>query len=87
MLRIDHPEVEDQLRLHQRDTGSADVQIAILTWRINHLTAHLRRHKKDHACRKGLIKLVSDRRRRLNYLKCTAFERYQNAKEKLQFKK
>lgn len=87
MLEVDKRGVEDQLRLHQRDTGSADVQVARLTKRIDHLTAHLKRHKKDHACRRGLLRLVSARRRLLSYLMCTTFARYQNAKEKLQLRK
>jgi small subunit ribosomal protein S15 len=87
MLKVDGPRLEEQLRLHQRDTGSADVQAALLTRRINRLTEHLREHRKDHSCRRGLIKLVSDRRRLLDYLRDVTFERYQNAREKLQLRK
>jgi small subunit ribosomal protein S15 len=87
MLKVDSPGLEEQLRLHQRDTGSADVQVALLTRRINQLTEHLKERRKDHSCRRGLIKLVSDRRRLLDYLRNVTFERYQNAREKLQLRK
>ena len=59
----------DTLRLHEKDTGSADVQIALLTKRINELTEHLKGHVKDHASRRGLLKLVAQRRSLLDYLK------------------
>jgi small subunit ribosomal protein S15 len=89
MLGADGPGKEGQLRLHQRDTGSADVQVALLTSRISRLTEHLRGHRKDHSCRRGLVKLVSNRRRLLDYLRLrgVTFERYQNAREKLQLRK
>ncbi len=76
-----------QLRLHERDTGSADVQIALLTQRITELTQHLKTHAKDHSSRRGLLKLVADRRSLLDYLKRTAFNRYQAVLEKLQLRK
>ncbi len=60
----------------QGDTGSPEVQIALLTQRIRDLTEHLRTHKHDHHCRRGLLKLVGQRRRLLNYLKKTDIERY-----------
>jgi small subunit ribosomal protein S15 len=63
-------------RLHETDTGSAEVQIAILTERINHLTEHLKQHKKDHHSRRGLLMLVGRRRRMLDYVKETDVERY-----------
>jgi small subunit ribosomal protein S15 len=59
-----------------QDTGSTDVQIAMLTERINHLTEHLRTHRKDHHSRRGLLMLVGKRRRFLNYLQRTNLERY-----------
>ena len=61
---------------HEGDTGSPEVQIALLTQRIRDLTEHLRTHKHDHHCRRGLLKLVGQRRRLLNYLKKTDIERY-----------
>ena len=64
-------------QLHEKDTGSADVQVAILTERINYLTQHLASHAKDHSTRRGLLKRVARRRKLLDYLKLTAGERYQ----------
>ena len=63
-------------RLHETDTGSPEVQVALLTQRIEHLTEHFKTHKKDHLSRRGLLKLVSQRRRLLNYLKKCDIERY-----------
>lgn len=63
-------------RLHDADTGSPEVQVALLTQRINDLTEHLRLHKKDHHSRRGLLKMVGDRRRLLNYLMKKDVERY-----------
>jgi small subunit ribosomal protein S15 len=63
-------------RLHETDTGSPEVQIALLTDRINHLTEHLKSHKKDHHSRRGLLQMVARRRKLLDYLKLTANERY-----------
>lgn len=68
--------IMEQYRQHDTDTGSSDVQIAIMTERIAHLTEHLREHKKDHNSRRGLLKLVSKRRRLLDYLMRTDEERY-----------
>ena len=75
------------LRLHDKDTGSADVQIALLTKRINDLTEHLKGHAKDHSSRRGLLKLVAQRRSLLDYLKRTASDRYQTVIEKLDLRK
>ena len=63
-------------RLHDTDTGSPEVQIALLTDRINHLTEHLKVHKKDHHSRRGLLMLVGRRRRLLDYVKKNDVERY-----------
>ncbi len=63
-------------RLHDTDTGSPEVQIALLTDRINHLTEHLKVHKKDHHSRRGLLMLVGRRRRLLDYVKAKDVERY-----------
>jgi small subunit ribosomal protein S15 len=65
-----------QHRLHDTDTGSPEVQIALLTDRINHLTEHLKVHKKDHHSRRGLLMLVGRRRRLLDYVKDNDVERY-----------
>jgi small subunit ribosomal protein S15 len=77
----------EQFRLHERDTGSADVQIALLTERINHLTEHLQQNKKDHGSRRGLLMMVGQRRRLLDYLHDTDIRRYQAITKKLKLRK
>jgi len=77
----------DNFRLHERDTGSADVQIALLTQRINHLTDHLQKHLKDHSSRRGLLMMVGQRRRLLDYLHTTDLNRYQAVTKKLKLRK
>lgn len=76
-------EVIEQHRNHDKDTGSPEVQVAVLTARINHLTGHLQTHKKDHHSRRGLLMMVGQRRRLLNYLKKTEVKRYRTLIEKL----
>ncbi|MEM9445595.1 MAG: 30S ribosomal protein S15 [Verrucomicrobiota bacterium] len=73
--------------LHEGDTGSADVQVALLTHRINHLTEHLKVSKKDHSSRRGLIKMVSRRRKLLDYLIRTDRPRYESLIKKLKIRK
>ena len=75
------------LRLHEKDTGSADVQVAILTERINSLTEHFRAHAKDHSSRRGLLQMVARRRSLLDYLKRTAPDRYKAVVEKLSLRR
>ena len=70
-------------RLHETDTGSPEVQIALLSDRINHLTEHLKVHKKDHHSRRGLLMLVGRRRRLLDYVKKNDVERYRTIIAKL----
>ena len=70
-------------RLHESDTGSPEVQIALLSDRINHLTEHLKVHKKDHHSRRGLLMLVGRRRRMLDYLTGNDIERYRAVIAKL----
>ena len=77
----------EEFRLHERDTGSADVQIALLTQRINELSGHLQKHKKDHSSRRGLLMLVSQRRRLLDYLNATDNARYLTVTKKLKLRK
>jgi small subunit ribosomal protein S15 len=77
----------DTFKLHEKDTGSADVQIALLTERINHLTEHLQTNKKDHSSRRGLLIMVSQRRRLLDYLHNTDTSRYQTLTKKLKLRK
>jgi small subunit ribosomal protein S15 len=74
-------------RLHDKDTGSADVQVALLTYRINQLTEHLKENRKDHSSRRGLLRLVATRRSLLDYLKRTSQERYKSIIEKLNLRK
>ena len=74
-------------RTHENDTGSPEVQIAILTKRINDLTEHLKTHKKDHHSRRGLLKMVGHRRNLLNYLAKKDIERYRAVVAKLGLRK
>ena len=74
-------------RQHDGDTGSAEVQIALLTARINHLTEHLQTHKKDHASRRGLLQMVGKRSSLLKYLSRNAAPRYQQIIKKLGLRK
>ncbi len=74
-------------KLHESDTGSPEVQIAVLTQRINHLTDHLKTHKKDHHSRRGLLKMVGKRRGLLNYLIKKDIERYRTIIQKLNLRK
>ena len=74
-------------QIHDKDTGSADVQIALLTQRINQLTEHLKSHAKDHSSRRGLLMMVAKRRSLLDYLKDTAVDRYKTVLEKLNLRK
>jgi small subunit ribosomal protein S15 len=78
LAEADRAAVVDKHRLHASDTGSADVQVALLTARINSLAEHLRSHKHDNHSRRGLLKMVGHRRRLLNYLSRTEHERYVN---------
>ncbi len=77
----------ENFKLHERDTGSADVQIALLTQRINHLTDHLQKNKKDHSSRRGLLMMVGQRRRLLDYLQSTDLDRYHAVTKKLKLRK
>ncbi|MEX0962243.1 MAG: 30S ribosomal protein S15 [Simkaniaceae bacterium] len=80
-------EITKKYQLHEKDTGSADVQIAILTERITELQDHLKRHPKDHAKRLALFKLVGQRRKLLNYLNSTDTKRYQILINRLKLRK
>lgn len=84
-------EVKDQIiqtyRIHETDTGSPEVQIAILTTRINELNEHLKEHKKDNHSRRGLLKMVGQRRNLLNYLAKIDIERYRAIIAKLELRK
>lgn len=76
-------EIIKSYKLHEGDTGSPEVQIALLTERITYLTEHFKVHKKDHHSRRGLLKIVGQRRRLLDYLKKKDVERYRSIIEKL----
>ena len=74
-------------RVHERDTGSPEIQVALLTERINSLTPHFKEHKKDHHSRRGLLKMVGSRRRLLDYLKTVDATRYKALIERLNIRK
>jgi small subunit ribosomal protein S15 len=74
-------------RRHSTDTGSPEVQIALLSGRINHLNEHLQAHKQDHHSRRGLLKMVGQRRRHLEYLRVNDLERYRQIVDKLGLRK
>ncbi len=80
-------EIIKNFRIHERDTGSSELQIALLSERINSLTEHFKTHKKDHHSRHGLIKLVGQRRRLLDYLKREDNEKYQKLIKKLKLRR
>jgi small subunit ribosomal protein S15 len=77
----------EEFRLHDKDTGSPEVQIALLTERINYLTEHFKTHKKDHHSRRGLIRLVNQRKSLLDYIKGEDMERYRQLIERLGIRK
>ncbi len=87
LAREQKQSIIDQYRTHVSDTGSPEVQIAILSERIGQLTEHFKTHKKDHASRRGLLMLVSKRRRLLDYLKKYDTERYKGVIQKLGIRK
>ncbi len=76
-------ELINEYKVHETDTGSPEVQIAVLTEKINYLNEHLRTHKKDHHSRRGLLKMVGQRRHLLNYLKNKDVQRYRELITKL----
>lgn len=80
-------EVIEQFKIHESDTGSPEVQVALLSQRIEYLTEHFKVHVKDHHSRRGLLKLVGHRRRLLDYLKKSDFQRYQNLIQRLGIRK
>ena len=76
-----------EFQLHEKDTGSADVQVALLTQRITQLTEHLKTNAKDHSSRRGLLKMVAQRRSLLDYLSHSKSERYKKVIDKLNLRK
>jgi small subunit ribosomal protein S15 len=84
---IQKTSIIEKYKTHEGDTGSPEVQIALLSERINQLTDHFKTHKKDHHSRRGLLKLVSQRRRQLDYLKRIDIERYRSLISRLNLRK
>lgn len=82
-MAFDNTATLEKYRVHENDTGSARVQVALLTDRINYLNDHFRTHKKDHHGRRGLLKMVGTRRRLLNYMKRTDIEGYRQVVQDL----
>jgi small subunit ribosomal protein S15 len=87
MLKSEKQRIIENYKLHENDTGSPEVQIAILTERINQLNEHLKIHKNDHHSRRGLLKMVGQRRGLLNYLSKKDIERYRAIISKLNLRK
>jgi small subunit ribosomal protein S15 len=87
MSKEDKSDVINRHRLHDADSGSPEVQIALLTERINYLTEHFKTHKKDHHSRRGLLKLVGRRRRLLDYLRANRVDRYRAIVKELGLRK
>jgi small subunit ribosomal protein S15 len=83
----DKEEIIDQFKVHEKDTGSSNVQIALLTKRINDLTGHFKVHPKDHHSRRGLLKMVGQRRRLLNYVRLKDAEQYKTLIQELGLRK
>jgi small subunit ribosomal protein S15 len=84
---MENSNIVKDFRLHEKDTGSADVQIALLTERINELTDHLKKNNKDHSSRRGLLMMVSKRRRLLDYLHNTDTSRYHKITKQLKLRR
>jgi small subunit ribosomal protein S15 len=83
LTKSDKESIINEFHFHEKDTGSAEVQIAILSKRISYLTEHFKHHKKDHHSRRGLLKLVNKRRKLLNYLKEKDIKRYHDVIKRL----
>ncbi len=86
-MSIVKAEIITQYKAHEKDTGSCDVQIALLTARINHLTEHLRAHRKDFHSRRGLLQMASRRRKLLDYLKRHDLTKYNDLLQRLNLRK
>ncbi len=87
MPTVNKTEIIGQYKVHDQDTGSPEVQIALLSNRISYLTDHFKTHAKDHHSRRGLLKIVGQRRRLLDYLKSVDVDRYRAVIEKLGIRK
>ncbi len=87
MSTIAKPEIISEYKVHDTDTGSSEVQVALLTARINHLTEHLRTHRKDFHSRRGLLQMASRRRKLLDYLKRHNLPKYNELLKRLSLRK
>ena len=87
MSQIDKAAISKKFQRHENDSGSSEVQVAIMSKRIDHLTDHLKAHKKDHSSRYGLIKMVNTRRKLLDYLKKSDAERYNSLIKELNIRR
>ena len=87
LAKEDKEQLVSDYQLHGKDTGSPEVQVAILSHRISYLTEHFKTHKKDHHSRRGLLKLVGQRRRLLDYLRKSDFNRYKALIDRLGIRK
>lgn len=87
LTKDEKKQIIEDFKIHDKDTGSSEVQIAMLTKRINLLTEHLKTHKKDHHSRRGLLKMVGRRRALLNYLRKKDLDRYKDVIQKLNLRK
>lgn len=87
LVKEEKQNIIEEFKTHEGDTGSPEVQVAMLTKRINQLTEHLKLHKKDHHSRRGLLKMVGRRRALLNYLRDNELQRYKDLIEKLELRK
>jgi small subunit ribosomal protein S15 len=83
LTKASKQEIIDKFRIHQEDSGSPEVQIALLSEKIRYLTEHFKVHKRDHASRRGLLRMVGQRRRLLDYLKVTEVDRYRKVVKEL----
>ncbi|MCX7698129.1 MAG: 30S ribosomal protein S15 [Candidatus Goldbacteria bacterium] len=87
LLKERKKELIETFKIHEKDTGSPEVQVALLTERINYLTEHLKKHKKDFHSRRGLLQMVNKRRRLLDYLKRENIDRYKSLVDRLKLRK
>ena len=83
LTKDDKQEIIGKFKIHEEDSGSPEVQVALLTEKIRYLTEHFKVHKRDHASRRGLLRMVGQRRRLLDYLKASEIERYRKVVKEL----
>jgi small subunit ribosomal protein S15 len=83
LSKDDKQEIIGKFKIHEEDSGSPEVQVALLTEKIRYLTEHFKVHKRDHASRRGLLRMVGQRRRLLDYLKATELDRYRTVVKEL----